>query len=107
MAAGSLVSIEPDKRGYWHVNFWQERPGEEGVPCDGFATTEVGAPLSAAITLAQPFKPTRIAVWLRCIYCSGTGEDAEGESCDECDDGLMCRDCEDLDDEDLQNTASQ
>ncbi|MFA5952263.1 MAG: hypothetical protein WC807_18500 [Hyphomicrobium sp.] len=96
MATGSLASIEPDKRGFWHVNFWEEHPHEEGVSPDGFATTEVGAPLDAAITLAQGFKPTRIAVWQPCEYCSGTGEDAEGESCDECDTGMMCRDLADL-----------
>jgi hypothetical protein len=92
----SLASIEPDKRGFWHVNFWEERPDEEGVPCDGFATTKIGAPLEDAITLAQSFKPHRIAVWQPCEFCSGTGEDAEGETCDECEDGLMCRDLKDL-----------
>jgi len=92
----SLVSIEPDERGRWHVNFWAEHPNEEGVPPDGFATTAVGAPLERAVTLAQEFRATRIVVWEPCEYCNGTGEDAEGESCDECDDGMMCRDLRDL-----------
>lgn len=96
MASGGLVSIEPDDKGFWHVNFWQEQPREPDIPCDGFATTEVGAPLDAAVALARSFNPSRIAVWQRCDYCSGTGEDAEGDSCDECDDGLMCRDLEDV-----------
>jgi hypothetical protein len=91
-----LASIEPDERGFYHVNFWEEHPHEEGVPPDGFATTEVGAPLKDAITLAQGFNPTRIAVWQPCVYCSGTGEDAEGEGCCECDDGLMCHWLEDV-----------
>lgn len=97
MPTGSLASIEPDERGFWHVNFWEvHHPDLEGTACDAFKTTKVGAPLEAAVALAQSFKPTLIVVWQPCEYCSGTGEDAEGETCDECEDGMMCRDLKDL-----------
>ena len=94
-ALRGLASIEPDKRGFWHVNFWEPAPEEEGVPCDAFKTTQIGAPLEDAISLAKSFNPSRIVVWEPCEYCSGTGEDAEGETCDECDDGMLCRDLND------------
>lgn len=106
MATGSLASIEPDKRGFWHVNFWEEHPHEEGVPCDAVKTTGVGAPLKDAIALAQLFNPTRVCVWQTCEFCSGTGEDAEGETCDECDDGMMCRDLGDIDPSDTSPGGS-
>lgn len=100
MATGSLVSIEPDERGFWHVNFWEEHPHEEGVPCDGFATTKTGAPIEDAITLAKSFKPTRIAVWEPCEMCGGSGVsgdiEIDWEDCDECEDGMVCRYLEDL-----------
>lgn len=91
----SLVSIEPDERGFWHVNYWQDEPHEEGVPCDGFATTKKGAPLDDAIALAAEFAPHRLVVWEPCETCGGTGLEpdiTEEWPCDDCDDGLVCRD---------------
>jgi hypothetical protein len=101
MAAGSLVSIEPDERGFWHVNFWEvHHPDLEGTACDAFKTTKVGAPLEDAITLAKSFKPTRIAVWEPCEMCGGSGVsgdiEIDWEDCDECEDGMVCRYLEDL-----------
>lgn len=90
----SLVSIEPDERGFWHVNFWREAPLEEGVPCDGWATTAKGASLDEALALADKFKPDSLCVWEPCETCNGTGMDpdiTEEWPCDDCDDGLVCR----------------
>lgn len=105
MARGSLVSIEPDDRGFWHVNFWEEHPDEEDVPPDAYKTTKIGAPLTEAMILADGFKPDRIAVWLQCDDCSGTGEDAEGCGCCECQGGTRCFRSEDLEDEDFAMPA--
>lgn len=98
----SLVSIEPDERGFWHVNFWREEPDEEGVPCDSFATTKKGASLDEAIARAAVFidegMSVRLVVWEPCETCSGTGvlmcvdpDLMDDWPCDDCDDGLVCR----------------
>lgn len=93
---GSLVSIEPDERGFWHVNFWFEdvEDGEEAGPPDGFATTAKGASLDEAIKLTAKFPPSRIVVWEPCETCGGTGMEpdiTEEWPCNDCDDGLVCR----------------
>lgn len=95
-----ICSIEPDERGFWHINAydaadWSEVP--EGRPCDSFATTKTGASVEEAIALARSkFHPTSLCVWDTCVDCSGTGEDAEGFLCDECDgEGIRCEDVAD------------
>ena len=88
-----MVSIEPDDRGFWHVNYWAEHPHVEDVPPDGFATTAKGGTLDDAIALAKKFTPSSVYVWEACRCCGGTRVDAEldGEECLECEDGLECR----------------
>lgn len=61
-ALRGLASIEPDKRGFWHVNFWEPAPEEEGVPCDAFKTTQIGAPLDEVRAFLAMFNPWNLAI---------------------------------------------
>lgn len=91
-----MVSIEPDERGFFHVNYWIEHPHEEDVPPDGFATTAKNATLDDAVALAKKFPPSNVYVWEPCEFCNGTGSD-DGEidgECIDCMGGLVCRELE-------------
>jgi hypothetical protein len=88
------VAIEPDERGFWHVNAYiiHDDPGDDGDVPDAFATTKKGASLDDAIALARKnFSPEKITIWEPCEECGGTGlnPDATDEICDECEDGMQ------------------